>query len=368
MRILITGANGFIARNLSIQLKEMDGIEVLEFSRKNSKEELVEMCSKADAVVHLAGINRPLKEEEFAEGNYHLTEEICDALSSTERKIPIIFTSSIQAALDNPYGTSKLAAENSIDLYSKTTGSEVFIYRLPNVFGKWCRPNYNSVVATFCNNIALNLPIEINDPNYEINLVYIDDVVNDFISILLGQKKSCALDDVTTYSITLGELAEQIMGFRNSRELLTIGHVGLGLVRALYATYLSYLKPEMFTYDLTTYKDERGVFGEMLKTKDSGQFSFFTSKPGVTRGEHYHHTKNEKFLVISGKARFRFRNILTNEEYSVDTGSEKPQVVETVPGWAHDITNIGDEEMMVMLWANEIFDRDNSDTYPYRIQ
>ncbi len=236
------------------------------------------------------------------------------------------------------------------------------------VFGKCCKPNYNSVVATFCHNIANNLTIQINDPNVSLNLVYIDDVIKEFISILTKSKQSGKAEINPVYSIKLGDLAEQIRGFRDNREYLNIDRVGLGLTRCLYATYLSYQKPKNFAYDLIQNSDRRGSFVEVLKTIDSGQFSYFTSKPGETRGEHYHHTKNEKFLVVSGEAKFQFRNIITNEFYTVDTSDKKPQIVETIPGWAHDITNVGQSEMIVLLWANEIFDKENPDTYVYRIE
>ncbi|HEB56704.1 MAG TPA: SDR family oxidoreductase [Gammaproteobacteria bacterium] len=367
MRVLITGANGFIGKNLVVRLNEIKDIDVVKFSRKNSMSELASMCSEIDFVVHLAGVNRPKNDSEFTAGNETLTNILCDALSMTGRKIPVIYSSSIQADQNNPYGQSKLSSEQTIAAYSVSTGSKSYIYRLPNVFGKWCKPNYNSVVATFCHNIANDLDIQINDPNVSLNLVYIDDVVEEFMSVLTKRKKSEKAEISPVYSIKLGKLAEQIRAFRDSRKYLNIDRVGLGLTRCLYATYLSYQKPENFSCNLIKNSDKRGSFVEVLKTVDSGQFSYFTSKPGETRGEHYHHTKNEKFLVVSGKAKFRFRNIITNEDYTVHTSDEKPQIVETIPGWAHDITNIGQSEMVVLLWANEIFDKENPDTYAYRI-
>ena len=237
------------------------------------------------------------------------------------------------------------------------------IYRLPNVFGKWCKPNYNSVVATFCHNIVNDLPITVNDSSAQLKLVYVDDVVNEFINRLSNIVPGLSNGVVEpVYSLTLGELAAQVEQFKACRSSLVVEHVGLGFIRALYATYVSYLPPNRFMYSLPKHGDERGVFVEMLKKKDSGQFSYFNAHPGVTRGGHYHHTKTEKFLVIKGSARFRFRHVLTNEVYAVDVNGEKPQIVETVPGWTHDITNTGNEEMMVMLWANEIFDRERPDT------
>ncbi len=363
MRILVTGANGFIGHNLITHLREYDDAEVVTFSRENSLEELLELVKHVDVVVHLAGINRPENDSEFVVGNHKLTDFLCQVLTSTGRKVPIIFTSSIHAELDNPYGSSKYAAEEVIKRYSKETGSKVYIYRLTNVFGKWCRPNYNSVIATFCYNIANDLPIQINDPNTELDLVYIDDVVKEFISVLFTPHKSSVPDVFPLYSIKLGELAEQLKCFHDSRKTLMVGEIGRGLTRALYATYLSYLRPEFFSYRLLKHEDKRGVFAEVLKTDSSGQLSFFTAHPGVTRGGHYHHTKNEKFLVISGLAEFGFRHIVTGEKYTVEVSGCLPEVVETVPGWMHSITNIGDSEMVVMLWANEIYDENNPDTY-----
>lgn len=363
MRILVTGANGFIGRNLTTRLGEDDDVEIVMFSRENSLDDLQKMIKRVDAVVHLAGTNRSENDSDFIEGNQKLTDFLCQSLSSTGRKIPVIFTSSIHADLDNPYGSSKHAAEEILKRYSKETGSKVYIYRLTNVFGKWCRPNYNSVVATFCYNIANDLPIHIHDPNTELDLVYIDDVVKEFINVLFACDKSSAPNVFPLYTIKLGELAEQLKTFHDSRNTLVIGEIGIGLTRALYATYISYLRPEFFSYELLTHGDKRGIFTEILKTEGSGQLSFFTAHPGVTRGGHYHHTKNEKFLVISGYAKFDFRHIVTGERHTIEVNSRSPEVVETVPGWTHSITNIGDSEMVVMLWANEIYDENNPDTY-----
>jgi UDP-2-acetamido-2,6-beta-L-arabino-hexul-4-ose reductase len=239
------------------------------------------------------------------------------------------------------------------------------------VFGKWCKPNYNSVVATFCYNIARGLPIQIHDPQAPLTLVYIDDVIERFIQLMDGAEAATDIDGFSTvtpqYTIMVGEVANLIMRFKQSRETLLIERVGNGLVRALYATYVSYLPKEAFTYPVPQHSDTRGVFVEMLKTPDCGQFSFFSAHPGVTRGEHYHHSKTEKFLVIKGSARFGFRHVMTNETYEVFTSGEKPHVVETIPGWVHDITNIGEEEMLVMLWANENFDLDRPDTIACKV-
>lgn len=364
MKVLITGANGFIGRNLIVRLAETDNVEVVRFTRDQAIDELSVLIRDVDFVVHLAGVNRPKTDDEFKQGNTDLTMALCVAIKASGRPIPVIYSSSIQAELDNPYGASKLAAEQSLLELSKSTGSEVFIFRLPNVFGKWCKPNYNSAVATFCHNIAHNLPIQINDLSSVIRLVYVDDVVSRFISIMGGVVvKDIYCDIEPAYEINVGDLVAKINTFKMSRGNLITERVGTGLDRALHSTYLSYLPPEDFSYALTKHSDERGVFVEMLKTKDSGQFSYFTAHPGITRGGHYHHSKTEKFLVLKGAASFRFRNIISNEFYELKTTGDNPIVVETVPGWTHDITNIGNDEMLVMLWANEIFDRDSPDTY-----
>lgn len=368
MKVLVTGSNGFIGRNLMVRLRELAGFEAIGFDREDSLDDLAKRVEQADAVVHLAGVNRPKDIKEFAEGNADLTVRLCDLIASTGRKIPLIISSSIQADLANPYGESKRGAEVAAEALAEKTGNPVSIYRLPNVFGKWCRPNYNSVVATFCHNIANDLPIQINDPVAALRLVYVDDVVEEFIRALAAMPAGLSRAEVgPVYGISLGELAGQIDAFQHCRESLVSERVGTGLVRALYATYVSYLPPARFAYDLPRYGDERGVFVEMLKTKDSGQFSFFTAHPGITRGGHYHHTKTEKFLVIKGAARFGFRHVVTNERYEVLTSGDQPQVVETVPGWTHDITNIGDDEMIVMLWANEIFDPARPDTIAAKV-
>lgn len=368
MRVLITGANGFIGRNLAVRLGELEGYEVVGFDKENSLDDLRQLVEAAGAVVHLAGVNRPLDVKEFAQGNADLTVQLCNLISGTRRRIPLILSSSIQADRANPYGESKRAAEEAVEHLASRTANPVTIYRLPNVFGKWCRPNYNSVVATFCHNIANDLPIQISDPATRLSLVYVDDVVAEFMRVMAEIPSGLSRGSVEpAYSIALGDLAAQIEAFKNCRSSLVSERVGYGLIRALYATYVSYLPPARFAYDLPRHGDERGVFVEMLKTQDSGQFSFFTAHPGITRGGHYHHTKTEKFLVIKGSARFGFRHIVTGERHEILTSGERPQVVETVPGWTHDITNVGEDEMVVMLWANEIFDRDRPDTIASKV-
>lgn len=368
MKVLVTGANGFIGKNLVLRLRELPGHEVLTFVRGQSDDALYEALAQCDAVVHLAGENRPADVQAFAEVNIGLTERLCQALGAWGKTIPVLLASSAQAELDNPYGRSKLAAEQAVQLLASERGNPVVIYRLPGVFGKWCKPNYNSVVATFCHNKAHDLPVQINDASARVRLVYVDDVVNAMLAQLVSGWTGLVRSAVSPeYSITLGELSDHIDAFKNCRTTLVSERVGTGLIRALYATYVSYLPTERFVYDVPAHGDARGVFVEMLKTPDAGQFSFFTAHPGITRGGHYHHTKTEKFLVIKGHARFGFRHMLTNELHFIETQGNKPQVVETVPGWTHDITNIGAEEMVVMLWANEIFDRSNPDTITSKV-
>jgi UDP-2-acetamido-2,6-beta-L-arabino-hexul-4-ose reductase len=364
MKVLVTGSHGFIGNNLRAHLSERNEIEVVTFSRDDDLGLLGSKLDGVDIVFHLAGVNRPDNMEEFTSGNIDLTAVLCKAIIQTKRLIPVVYTSSVQAESDNIYGQSKKAAEQVLIDFSVHSGTPVYLFRLPNVFGKWCKPNYNSVVATFCYNIARNLPIKINDRTVTMKLVYVDDVVRHFISIMDGALIEPGFNDVTPiYDVTVGNLAEKIQLFKDSRQSLLTEAVGIGLERALHSTYLSYLEDKQFSYELTKNEDQRGIFVEMLKTKDSGQFSYFTARPGITRGGHYHHTKTEKFLVLKGKALFKFRNVLTDDRYEIKTTDDVPQVVETVPGWTHDITNIGEDELIVILWANEIFDRENPDTY-----
>jgi len=364
MKVLVTGADGFIGKNLKMHLQEKGGFEVVPFTREHTEQDLPGLLEGVDWIVHLAGINRPQDPAEFTTGNAGLTQALCNAVQAAGRSIPVIYSSSIQAGRDNDYGTSKREAEDALLALHEATGNPVYIYRLANVFGKWARPNYNSAVATFCHNIARDLPVQINDPDAVINLVYVDDVIASFLSLLGGEPQNGPFVEVEpVYQITVGELASQLNRFKATRDNLITEPVGTGLVRALYSTYVSYLPPERFTYTVPQHGDERGVFVEMLKTPDAGQFSFFTAHPGITRGGHYHHSKTEKFLVIKGKACFRFRHMLTGEFYELFTDGAKPEIVETVPGWTHDITNVGEDELVCMLWANEIFDRDNPDTF-----
>jgi UDP-2-acetamido-2,6-beta-L-arabino-hexul-4-ose reductase len=368
MKVLVTGAAGFIGRNLRIALGE-HGHDVLPVTRDSSDVDLAAAVAGADAAIHLAGVNRPRDPAEFAAGNADFTARLCAMLSATGRAVPVAFASSIQAERDNPYGASKRAAEEHLRRYAETSGAPVGLYRLANVFGKWSRPDYNSAVATFCHNLARGLPIRIDNSAAEVRLVYIDDVVAEFLRFIDEPGDGARLLEAgPVYTTTVGELARQIEAFKDVRTSLVTERVGTGLVRALYATYVSFLPPQAFSYGVPKYGDARGVFVEMLKTPDCGQFSFFTAQPGITRGGHYHHTKTEKFLVIRGRAKYRFRHLITDETFEVESQGDDPLVVETIPGWAHDITNIGDDELVVMLWANEIFDRQKPDTVASRVE
>jgi UDP-2-acetamido-2,6-beta-L-arabino-hexul-4-ose reductase len=363
MKVMITGADGFIGKNLQVALAEREGMALLPVSRDTTTTGLRDAVAQADAVIHLAGVNRPQDPAEFAKGNADFTARLCECLLAGARALPVAFASSIQAERDSLYGASKQQAERHLAEYGRQSGAPVALYRFVNVFGKWSRPNYNSAVATFCHNTARGLPIRIDDPSAQVRLIYIDDVVQELLRFLQNPGEGVQFPDAgPVYTCTVGELASQIDAFRDVRRSLVTERVGTGLTRALYATYVSFLPTEAFCYSVPKYGDARGMFVEMLKTPDCGQFSFFTAHPGITRGGHYHHTKSEKFLVIKGRARYRFRHLLSDERYEVDSSGEEPMIVETIPGWAHDITNIGDDELVVMLWANEIFDRARPDT------
>jgi UDP-2-acetamido-2,6-beta-L-arabino-hexul-4-ose reductase len=371
MNVLITGERGFIAKNLKLFLKERSDIKIFTFSKKNKISDLTKLVDKVDFIFHLAGVNRPENLTEFTLGNETLTQELCGVIKKTNRKIPVLYTSSTQADLDNPYGLSKNNTENILFNFSKDCKIPVYIFRLPNVFGKWCKPNYNSVVATFCYNIIRDIPININNSKDLIDLVYIDDVINHFIRVMDNSKKKIEIKDYQLvnplYQITVGELSKQLFAFKEIRNSSILERVGTGLVRALYSTYVSYLPEQQFSYPIKAHNDPRGSFMEMLKTPDCGQFSCFTILPNITRGNHYHHSKTEKFLVIKGNARFKFLHLDSSEVYEIIVNSDKPEIVESIPGWAHNITNIGNEEMTVMLWSNEIFDHLNPDTFANKI-
>jgi UDP-2-acetamido-2,6-beta-L-arabino-hexul-4-ose reductase len=363
MRIVITGSDGFLGSNLVLRLNETNSHDIIGITEETETDVFTTALLQADYVFHLAGVNRPQDMGEFETGNAQFTRILCEELARTGRRVPVVFTSSIQALLDNPYGRSKLAAEESLLAYAKATGSQVHIFRLPNVFGKWSRPRYNSAVATFCHNLSRGLEISVHDPTAPLHLVYIDDVVAAFLALLATPDSTGGFKDVAPiYETTVGHVVDVLMSFAKLRSELETPRVGAGLARALYATYMSFLPKEAFTYGVPLHQDARGEFAEMLKTPDCGQFSYFSAHPGVTRGEHYHHSKSEKFLVIRGTARFGFRHLQTDETYEVVVRGGEGTIVETAPGWTHNVLNIGEDELIVMLWANEKFDPRRPDT------
>jgi UDP-2-acetamido-2,6-beta-L-arabino-hexul-4-ose reductase len=363
MKVLITGADGFIAKNLRETLQRDESLKLYLFSKDDSLDILEAYLKEVDFVYHLAGVNRPKDNEEFYEGNTNLTRFIIDVLKKNKKIVPLVLSSSTQAILDNDYGKSKLQAENIVLEYSKEFAINSYVFRLPNVFGKWSKPNYNSVISTWCYNISHNIDIELNDETYAMKLVYVDDVVNEFVKCLDSDQKSAYSDISTVYVKTLGEIRDLLIEFKENRNSLVIPNVGSGFERALYGTYLSYLDTNDFSYKLNGHEDDRGTFYEILKTKDAGQFSLSTTKAGITRGNHYHNTKNEKFLVVKGKARIEFRHIFSDEIISYEVSGSSMEVVEMIPGYTHNIKNIGDDELLLFLWANEQFDQSNPDTY-----
>ncbi|SJZ58116.1 UDP-2-acetamido-2,6-beta-L-arabino-hexul-4-ose reductase [Anaerorhabdus furcosa] len=362
MKILITGSKGFIGKNLVYKCLQ-EGYEVIEFDRDNSINDLASKIHEADFIMHLAGINRPKETNEFYEGNYDLTQKIIDFVKPENRNIPILLSSSIHAAVDNDYGKSKKMAEDTLFNFSRETENPVFVYRLANTFGKWCKPNYNSVIATFCYNIAHGKDIQINDRDTELPLVYIDDIVDSFISCI-GKEANGSIKNVEPiYKIKLGEVADLLYKFKNSRDDLFVPNLSNGFEKKLYSTYLSYLPEDEFSYPLKMNVDNRGSFTEFVKTVDRGQVSINISKPGIVKGNHWHHTKNEKFLVVSGKGIIRFRDVNSSEIIEYLVSGEKLEVIDIPVGYTHNIENIGDTDMVTVMWCNEIFDKDNPDTY-----
>jgi UDP-2-acetamido-2,6-beta-L-arabino-hexul-4-ose reductase len=364
MQVLVTGANGFVGKNLAIHLAEL-GHEMIPLTRETPERDYPALVARAEAIVHLAGENRPADPALFDSGNRVMTEHLL-ACVAEGFALPVLFASSTQADNASAYGASKLAAEEAVEAYATAHRAHATIVRFPNIFGKWCRPNYNSAVATFAHNAARERPLSVNDPAAPLRLIYIDDAVRMILDWLTGLEGSrvgvVRAEPMPVYETTVGAVADMIRGFAEARRQHTVGNVGVGLERALYATYVSFLPPDRFSYPLTVHVDARGRFAEVLRTLASGQFSFFTAGPGVVRGGHYHHTKTEKFLVVHGRARFRFRNLADGEEHTFETNSAEPRIVDTIPGWAHDIANIGEGELIVMLWANELFDRERPDT------
>lgn len=382
MKILITGAKGFIGKNLTAVLHNIrtgkdssfglsEDITLYEYDTDSSESLLESYCADCDFVFHLAGVNRPKEEREFMEGNFGFTAELLEALKRHENPCPIMLASSIQAELENPYGESKRAGEELIASYGEETGARTYIYRFPNVFGKWCRPGYNSVVATFCHKIARGLPIQINDASTLLELVYIDDLVAELIGALQGrehrdEKGYCFVPEV--YPITLGEIAELLCSFPKSREECRIPDMTEGgLIKKLYAAYLSYLPTDKFSYPLKMNVDERGSFTELFRTPERGQFSVNISKPGITKGEHWHHTKNEKFLVVSGKARIQFRKVDSEEIIEYHVSGEKLEMVDIPTGYTHNIINEGETDLVTFMWCSECFRKEKPDTYALKV-
>ena len=365
MKILVTGSKGFIGKNLIAELHNRGYASIFRFDKDTDEKLLDEYTRDCEFVFHLAGVNRPENEKEFMEGNFGFTSRLLDSLRKHNNTCPIMISSSIQAELDNPYGKSKKAGEDLIFAYGKETGARVLVYRFPNVFGKWCRPNYNSVIATFCHNIARDLPIKVNDPNVVMNLVYIDDVVVELIDALEGRetRENVFCKVPVVHTITLGEIADLIYSFKKSREERSIPNMSDPFTKKLYSTYLSYLPEDQFSYDLKMNVDARGSFTEFIRTPDRGQVSVNISKPGITKGNHWHHTKNEKFLVVKGEGVIRFRRIDSDEVIEYFVSGDKLEVVDIPVGYTHNIENLGDTDMVTIMWANEPFDPGKPDTY-----
>ncbi|CEK32854.1 NAD-dependent epimerase/dehydratase,Thermophilic glucose-6-phosphate isomerase and related metalloenzymes,ADP-glyceromanno-heptose 6-epimerase,NAD dependent epimerase/dehydratase family [[Clostridium] sordellii] len=385
-KILVTGSNGFVGKNTVVALKEAKKYEVLTIDRNNTEEELKEAVLNSDFIVHLAGVNRPKETKEFYEGNGELTEKIVSFLREENKNTPILITSSTQAKLDNDYGKSKKQSEDILISYSEDCNAKVYIFRLPNLFGKWCKPNYNSAVSTFCYNIAHDLDVWVKDPNIELNLVYIDDVVESIIDSIEENNivyineiseevtlnnigaSSIQIDkyyyEVTNvYKRTLGNIVDSLKMFRNMRNSLLIPDLSDSFNKALYSTYLTYLEEDNFSYYLDKKEDNRGWLAELVKSEQFGQMFVSKTRPGITRGNHWHHTKTEKFIVIQGQAIIKFRKIDEEKviEYIVD--GERPQVLDIPPGYTHSIENIGQDEVITLFWSNEMFNPEKTDTY-----
>ncbi len=363
--IIVTGSDGFIGKNLILALRRLEGINVYGYDINDDISSLKEAVKEADIIFHLAGVNRPEKTEEYETGNVGFTRMLISMVEESKVKPLIIFSSSIQAALDNPYGLSKKKAEEELLNWAKSSESAVVIYRLPNVFGKWCRPNYNSAVATFCYNIARDLDVRIIDPERVVELVYIDDVVKAFLANIKDKLENGAYYNNVTpvFKVTVKRIVEIIKGFKNTRSDLTIPDFSDPFIKRLYATYLSYLPQDKFAYQPEIKVDNRGILAELLKSKASGQIFVSRTKPGITRGNHFHDTKVEKFCVLDGQAIIRFRDVSGKDVIEYQVSGEKITIVDIPPGYTHSIENIGQKELIVLFWANEIFDPENPDTY-----
>ncbi|MFO7810827.1 MAG: NAD-dependent epimerase/dehydratase family protein [Candidatus Delongbacteria bacterium] len=364
--ILITGSRGFIGQNLTASFRQIKDKNLLLYDIENSTEKLEEYIKRADIIYHLAGINRPKNETEFTTGNLGSLEIVIDICKKNNKKVPVVLTSSIQAEYDNPYGVSKRRAEEALMKYGLDNNIKVYVYRLMNVFGKWCRPNYNSAVATFCHNIANGLSITVSDRENAVNLVYIDDVVNEFIRISKDKypdKNKFYHEIDINYHKTLGEIVDLLYKFKESRKTLMLPNIEDEFEKKLYSTYLSYLPEDKFSYSLKMNTDDRGSFTEFVKSEERGQVSVNISKPGITKGNHWHNTKTEKFLVVSGKGIIRFRQINSDEVIEYKVSGVKLEVVDIPPGYTHNITNLGETDMVTVMWANEKFDPERPDTY-----
>lgn len=370
INITVTGAGGFIGKNLIDRLDKEQGISVREYHRGDNLSQLYKYLNDSDIIYHLAGVNRPDDKAEFASINKGLTETIVNYLRTHHKTPKIVFSSSTQAATDTPYGLSKKAAEEVLQNYHIETGAEVSIYRLPGVFGKWCKPHYNSVVATFCHEIAHDKDIEIHEADKMLELVYIDDVIDRFIDHLYQKSSETRFYHSInqTFHTTVGELAQRLYRIKEIRKSLIIPDLSDKLTKYLYTTYLSYLDKNNFAYDLPVHQDERGNLAELIKSHQLGQIFMSTSREGVIRGNHYHHTKVEKFCVIKGEAEIKLRKVDSDKLISYRVTDQNLQMVDIPPGYTHSIENITDGEMIVLFWANELFDPDNPDTFPLDVQ
>jgi len=366
--VLVTGSEGFIGKNLIVRLQELNNVAIKSFDKEDNINTLKKLLWESDFIFHLAGVNRPKNVEEFEKVNVGLTKTLIELLEEMDKKIPIVITSSIQAELNNPYGKSKKKAEDELIKYSKKNNVLVYIYRLPNVFGKWSRPNYNSVVSTFCYNISHNLDITISNPAKELELVYIDDVINEFIFLLDKEERDFRkyyYNIKRTFRVSLGELADKLYKIKDVRKTLIVPDLSNIFMKFLYTTYLSYLDKDDLLYEMDSKEDSRGDFTELMKSKSFGQVSVSKSCKGIIRGNHYHNTKNEKFCVIRGKAVIKLRNILDDKTISYYVSDKKMEIIDIPPGYAHFIENLTDSdgEMILLIWVNEIFDPENPDTY-----